>query len=52
MRKSPLFAAAGLAFSLAAGNAFAATEIQWWHAMGGALGERVVEIADNFNLSQ
>ncbi len=33
MRKSPLFAAAGLAFSLAAGNAFAATEIQWWHAM-------------------
>ena len=52
MQKSPLFAAAGLAFSLAAGNAFAATEIQWWHAMGGALGERVVEIADNFNLSQ
>ncbi len=34
------------------GSAFAATEIQWWHAMGGALGERVVDIANNFNLSQ
>ena len=34
------------------GSAHAATEIQWWHAMGGALGERVVEIAQNFNLSQ
>jgi sn-glycerol 3-phosphate transport system substrate-binding protein len=28
-------------------SAQAATEIQWWHAMGGALGERVAEIADN-----
>jgi len=34
------------------GSAFAAKEIQWWHAMGGALGERVVDIANNFNLSQ
>lgn len=33
-------------------SAFAATEIQWWHAMGGALGERVNEIAANFNRSQ
>ena len=30
----------------------AATEIEWWHAMGGALGERVEEIAQNYNLSQ
>lgn len=35
-----------------AGGANAATEIQWWHAMGGALGERVNEIAENFNKSQ
>ncbi|MCP3869976.1 MAG: sn-glycerol-3-phosphate ABC transporter substrate-binding protein UgpB [Gammaproteobacteria bacterium] len=33
-------------------NAQAATEIQWWHAMGGALGERVNEITENFNQSQ
>ena len=35
-----------------AASANAATEIQWWHAHGGALGERVNEIADNFNRSQ
>jgi len=35
-----------------AGSAGAATEIQWWHAHGGALGERVNEIADNFNRVQ
>jgi len=33
-------------------TAFAATEIQWWHAMGGKLGEKVNEIADKFNASQ
>src|SRR5579859_7563590 len=27
-------------------------EIQWWHAMGGQLGEKVNEIAGNFNKSQ
>ena len=27
-------------------------EIQWWHAMGGALGEKVGQIADAFNKSQ
>ena len=32
--------------------AFAATEIQWWHAMGGKLGEKVAEIAEGFNTSQ
>ena len=35
-----------------AGLANAATEVQWWHAMGGKLGEKVVEIADGFNASQ
>jgi sn-glycerol 3-phosphate transport system substrate-binding protein len=34
------------------GQARAATEIQWWHAMGGALGEKVAEIAKGFNDSQ
>jgi sn-glycerol 3-phosphate transport system substrate-binding protein len=32
--------------------ALAKTEIQWWHAMQGVLGERVVEIANKFNASQ
>ena len=27
-------------------------QIQWWHAMGGALGERVDELVKNFNASQ
>lgn len=33
-------------------NVYAATEIHWWHAMGGALGERVADIAKGFNESQ
>ena len=40
-----------IALSLA-GLANAATEVQWWHAMGGKLGEKVVEITDGFNASQ
>lgn len=32
--------------------AWAQTEIQFWHAMGGNLGETVNEIADGFNKSQ
>ncbi|NDW45504.1 sn-glycerol-3-phosphate ABC transporter substrate-binding protein UgpB [Ruegeria sp. PrR005] len=32
--------------------AFAQTEIQWWHAMGGTNGERVDKIAADFNASQ
>lgn len=32
--------------------AWAATELQWWHAMGGALGETVNKIAENYNASQ
>ena len=45
-------AAATALFALANTTAQAATEIQWWHAMGGQLGERVKEIADGFNKSQ
>ena len=33
-------------------NAYAQTEIQLWHSMGGALGERVDELAAKFNASQ
>jgi len=31
--------------------ASAKTELQWWHAMGGRLGEVVDEIATNYNAS-
>jgi len=37
---------------LAATAAQAQTEIQWWHSMTGALGDRVTEIASGFNASQ
>ncbi len=30
----------------------AQTEIQWWHSMGGALGEWVNDLAKDFNNSQ
>ncbi|MCH8997544.1 MAG: sn-glycerol-3-phosphate ABC transporter substrate-binding protein UgpB [Proteobacteria bacterium] len=47
---------AALAVALAIGGftgpAAAQTEIQWWHAMGGALGETVNDIAEGFNRSQ
>ncbi|MFT7594924.1 MAG: sn-glycerol 3-phosphate transport system substrate-binding protein [Paracoccaceae bacterium] len=36
----------------AASMAVAQTEVQWWHAMGGANGERVNKIAEDFNASQ
>lgn len=40
-------------FALGFGSlASAATQIQWWHAMGGANGERVNKIAEDFNASQ
>ncbi len=41
-----------MAFGAAAMQVQAATEIEWWHAMGGALGETVNEIAVDFNKSQ
>jgi sn-glycerol 3-phosphate transport system substrate-binding protein len=49
--KSLQLAAALLATSLA-GGAQAQTEIQWWHSMGGALGEWVNDLAKDFNASQ
>jgi len=32
--------------------AHAQTEIQWWHSMGGALGDALNELANKFNDSQ
>jgi sn-glycerol 3-phosphate transport system substrate-binding protein len=47
--------AAGAAAALAAVMATpagAVTEIQWWHAMGGELGQKLEKIANDFNASQ
>ena len=40
-----LFAAVLASAGLFAANAHAQTEIQWWHSMGGALGEKLNEVA-------
>ncbi|MFS4581973.1 extracellular solute-binding protein [Phaeobacter sp. C3_T13_0] len=50
MKRITFTTAATLAF--AANAAFAETEITWWHAMGGALGDTVNQIASDFNDSQ
>ena len=47
-----LLAAALASVGLVAGNAHAQTEIQWWHSMGGALGEALNGLANKFNASQ
>jgi len=50
LARTTLLATAAAAFT---GNvAFAETEITWWHAMGGQLGETVNQIASDFNASQ
>jgi len=51
MRKTLLTAALAAA-GLLAGNAQAQVEIQWWHSMGGALGEALNGLANKFNLVQ
>src|SRR3954452_11620009 len=35
-----------------AAPAFAATDIQWWHAMSGQLGKQLEKLAADFNASQ
>lgn len=53
MNFKPLLAALALSSGIVTSTqALAATEIQWWHAMGGRLGEVVNEIAENYNGSQ
>ncbi len=44
--------AAALALSLGWTSAHAAVEVQWWHSMTGALGDRLNNLADRFNKSQ
>jgi sn-glycerol 3-phosphate transport system substrate-binding protein len=41
-----------LALGLASLSAQAQTEVQWWHSMGGALGEWVNDLAKDYNNSQ
>jgi sn-glycerol 3-phosphate transport system substrate-binding protein len=53
MRKTNLAAAIlAVAAMGASGGAMAQTQIQWWHAMGGANGERIDKIAADFNATQ
>jgi sn-glycerol 3-phosphate transport system substrate-binding protein len=47
-----LSAVAALGVGLGTTAAYAATEIQWWHAMGAELGQKINEIAEGFNASQ
>jgi sn-glycerol 3-phosphate transport system substrate-binding protein len=49
IRKSLLAFLASLGFAM---PAQAQTEIQWWHSMDGALGEKVNDLANKFNASQ
>ena len=50
--KNLKFCATAAAIAFGATAAYAETEITWWHAMGGQLGETVNKIAEDFNASQ
>ena len=53
MKKTMLKAIAAAALIAAYGTvANAATEITWWHAMGGELGQKLDEIVAKYNASQ
>ncbi len=53
VRRAGMLAAALVALATPmATPAWAQVEIQWWHAMTGANGERIVKIANDFNASQ
>jgi len=43
---------AALSLALSTSVAFAATEVTWWHAMGGELGTKLEEIVAGYNASQ
>ena len=51
-RKLTLATLSALAIGSASFSALAATEVQWWHAMGGVNGDRVNKIATDFNATQ
>jgi sn-glycerol 3-phosphate transport system substrate-binding protein len=46
------FSMAALAISVSATSSMAATNITWWHGMGGRNGEVINEISQKFNASQ
>src|SRR6476620_7837419 len=52
MSRILLSSVAAIAVLASAQGAAAQTEIQWWHAMPGALGEAVNAMVDQFNKSQ
>ncbi|MBT9599470.1 MAG: sn-glycerol-3-phosphate ABC transporter substrate-binding protein UgpB [Vitreoscilla sp.] len=52
MQLSKVMLAVGLSSLFAAAPAQAQVEVQWWHSMGGALGEWVNDLAKDFNASQ
>lgn len=52
MKLTHAMAASAVAIAASTTAAHAQTEIQWWHAMGGALGEKVDAIAAGFNATQ
>ncbi len=52
LNKLKVAALAASAFVALSGSAFAQTEISWWHAMGGANGERIDRMAAEFNALQ
>ncbi|WP_428677895.1 sn-glycerol-3-phosphate ABC transporter substrate-binding protein UgpB [Reyranella sp.] len=52
MTRILLTSVAAAAVLASASTAFAQTEIQFWHAMGGNLGDTVNALADGFNKSQ
>ena len=52
MKPSYLLGAAIASIAAMSTAALAATEVQWWHAMGGTNGERINKMAEDFNASQ
>ena len=52
MKFRSLSLATGALFLALSGSAHAQVEIQWWHSMGGQLGDWVNDLAKDFNASQ
>ena len=52
MKKLSCFLVVVVMMSFVVTNVYAVTEIQWWHAHGGRLGEKIDAIAEGFNKSQ
>jgi sn-glycerol 3-phosphate transport system substrate-binding protein len=46
------FVALAVLAGFAAASAMAQTQIQWWHSMAGANGDKVNDLANKFNATQ